>query len=351
MKTGYFLTQEQDLHRFDALWTELDILITAVPVEQIASLTAFIAREKPIVQQDYLVLDVSGGNWTTAHILSAVQQLRRFSSARLIFLGGPDEETVELYGALANVHHVQHLIMQQPDTDVETELRSCLQDGPQLPRKLRAMQEELVQTAVRAASPLRVPDGLICEIAAAGTMPRCGVTMQSFALYHYLKAHGWRPAIRDMTGRTLKLLQMFEQAEQQDDGVTVIHGVPFCGGAAAQFNAYVLDYGMLTPENSAHFCAADVCVLVGCTKPWELPAFADALKLVMSHPSRNLITLASFSTQRDLDRLAKYFGDRSGLAPYHPDPWEPSAPQVYDALLLPALRELCGSAHDEDAAQ
>ena len=98
-------------------------------------------------------------------------------------------------------------------------------------------------------------------------MPRCGVTMQSFALYHYLKAHGWRPAIRDTTGRTLKLLQMFEQAEQQDDGVTVIHGVPFCGGTMAQFNAYVLDYGMLTPENAAHFCAADVCVLVGCTKP------------------------------------------------------------------------------------
>lgn len=342
MKTVYYLAHGEDLQRFDDLFNELDMLATTIPIEKVPSLTAFVMREKPIVQQDYLILDVSGMDWTPAHILSAVQQLRRFSSAQLVFLGQPDEETIDLFGTLASVHHISHLIMQRSETDPVAELRACFQEQqPKLPKKLQAIQEQMVQTAVRTVSPLQIPDGLVIQVAVAGTMPRCGVTMQAFALYHYLKTLGWHPAIWDKCGRALPLLQTFEESKETEHAVE-IHGIPFCQEESPQFNAYVLDYGMLVPENATHFCMADLSILVGCTKPWELPSFADALKLVLSHSCRSLVTLASFSTQQDLDRLSKYFGDKNGIAPYHPNPWEPTAPQTYSKLILPELKEICG---------
>ncbi|MET0017999.1 hypothetical protein [Oscillibacter sp.] len=348
MKALYYLAHEEDLQRFDTLFNELDVLATAIPIEKVPSLTAFVMKEKPIVQQDYILLDVSDMDWTPAHILSAVQQLRRFSSAQLVFLGKPEDETVELFGTLASVHHVSHLIMQRPGADVEAELRSCLTDSPQLPRKLQAIQEQMVHTAARTVSPLHIPDGLIIQVAVAGTMPRCGVTMQSIALYHYLKSLGWHPAVWDKCGRTLPLLQTIEEKFcTETESAVVVHGVPFCKEKTSQFNAYVLDYGMLTPENAAHFCMADLSVLVGCTKPWELPAFASALKEFLSHPCQSLITLASFSTQEDLDRLSKYFGAKNGLAPYQPNPWEPPEMQAYAKLLLPELKGICGEPHPE----
>lgn len=336
MKAIYYLAHEEELQRFDALFNELDMLATTVPIEKVPSLTAFVMREKPIVQQDYILLDVSDRDWTPAHILSAVQQLRRFSSAQLVFLGKPDEETVELFGTLASVHHIGHLIMQHPETDVNAELRNCLLDRPQLPRKLQAIQEQMVQTAARTVSPLLIPEGLVLQVAVAGIMPRCGATTQCFALYHSLKSLGWQPAIWDKCGRTLPELQKYEECTETENAVEV-RGIPFCKGKSPQYNAYVLDYGVLTPELATCFCGADLSVLVGCTKPWELAAFHEKLGLAAS--CRSLITLASFATPQDLERLSKYF---DGGAPYNPDPWEPSAPQTYAKLLLPELKEICG---------
>lgn len=352
MKSIYYLAHEKNLRRFDDLFNELDFLATEIPIEKVPSLTAFVMKEKPIVQQDYLILDVSENDWTPAHVLSAVQQLRRFSSTRLIFLGKPDEETVELFGTLAGIHHVNNLIMQKPGTDTVTELRACLTEQPQFPRKLQAIQQQLVQTAARTVSPLLIPDGLVIHVAVAGTMPRCGVTMQSFAIYHYLKSLGWRPAIWDECGRVLPQLKIFEQefVVEKDDAVE-IHGIPFCQGESSPYNAYVQDWGMLTQENAVHFGAADLNVLVASTKPWELPAVADALKQVVSHPCRGLITLASFSTQPDLDRLSKYFGAKNGLVPYYPDPWQPPELENYTKLLLPELKALCGQPRLEAVAE
>ena len=60
--------------------------------------------------------------------------------------------------------------MQRPGADVEAELHSCLTDSPQLPRKLQAIQEQMVHTAARTVSPLHIPEGLVIQVAVAGTM-------------------------------------------------------------------------------------------------------------------------------------------------------------------------------------
>jgi len=348
MKTAYYLAHQTVLERFDALFAELDILATTVAIEKVPSLTAFIMKEKTLVQQNYIILDVSGQDWTTAHILSAVQQLRRFSSAQLIFLGQPSDATTELFGTLARVHHVEYLITEDPDSDITAQLRGCFQDAPYLPHKLKAIQKQMVQTAARTVSPLKLPDGMMIEVAVAGTMSRCGTTTQAFCLWHYLKSLGLRPAMMDKSGTTLSSIQMvFEKEIVIKENALEIRGIPFCETEDADHNAYILDYGRLTPENATHFGKADLSVLVGCTKPWELPAFADALRLVVSHPCRQMVTLASFSTQQDMEQLSKYFGSRNGLVPYHPNLWEPVSPQTYETLVLPALKEICGEPQEE----
>ena len=107
----------------------------------------------------------------------------------------------------------------------------------------------------------------------------------------------------DKSGTTLSSIQMvFEKEIVIKENALEIRGIPFCETEDADHNAYILDYGRLTPENATHFGKADLSVLVGCTKPWELPAFADALRLVVSHPCRQMVTLASFSTQQDMAR-------------------------------------------------
>lgn len=343
MKAAYYLAGEAKLTRFDSLFSEADVLATAVAVEKIPSLTAFFVKEKPIVQQDYIILDISDADWTLPQILSAIQQLRRFSAAQLIFIAAESADTTELYGTLARNYHVQYLITQKPGSNIDDELRTCLlgKENP-LPQKLRVIQKEMIQTAVKTAAVLQIPDDLVIEIAVAGTMRRCGCTTQAFAIYHYLKSLGWHPAIWDKGGQTEHMLRLYVDDVKEDEaGAAIIRGIPFCQSALPQFNAYVADYGLLVPENAAAFASADLSVLVGCTKPWELPAFADALKQIMRHPCRDMITLATSSTPQTLSVLAKYFVGKNGLTPYNPDPWVPADSQIYADLLLPELRDIC----------
>lgn len=345
MKAAYYLAGEANLTRFDAMFCDADILVTAVATEKIPSLAAFIIKEKTIVQQDYIIIDVDDTEWTPQHILSAVQQLRRFSAAQLIFIAAPGEVTTELYGELTRIYHVKHLITKE--MGYEDELRTCFQsiqpDEDTLAEGLHVIQSELVQTSVKTTSMLKIPDDLVIEVGVAGTMRRCGTTTQVFAIYHYLKSLGWRPAVLDKCGQTEQMLNLYVDGVIHDSktGISVIHDIPFCQYVLPQYNAYVSDYGLLTPDNSADFAEADLSVLVGCTKPWELPAFADALKQLMRHPCREMITLANFSTPQTLSVLAKYFAGKNGLTPYSPDPWTPADSQIYSDLLLPGLRDLC----------
>lgn len=343
MKSIYYLAREANLGRFDALFSELDLLETQWAIEKIPSLVAFITKDKTVSQQDFILIDVSHHDWSLSHILSAVQQLHRFSSAQLIFLSIPSEETTELFAALACVHHVEYFVTETEQTDTEVELRSCLLEEPRPLRRMKAVQDQLVQEATQTASPLHIPEGLVIQVSVAGSMSRCGTTTQVFAVYHYLKLLGFSPAVWDKTEKTLPMLQDFYPDDTvETEHAVEIRGIPFCQQVSNQFNAYVLDCGVLTAKNAASFSLADLSVLTGGTKTWELPAFAQAFHLLEEHPCEQFVTIASFSTQKDIEQLGEYLGKHSGCAPYHPNLWEASSPRAYETLLLPRLKEICG---------
>lgn len=345
MKSAYYIAQSNNLERFNGLFDREGILATSFSANKIPSLTAFVMRDKAIAQQDYVLIDVGTVKmWSMSHILSAVQHLRRFSSAQLIFIGGPCEDVTELFGTLASIHHVDGLITDRAGADLEEELGKCFAGRARLPDKMQAITEMMVQQAAQAVKPLTVPPGLVVYVALAGTMARCGTTTQAFAIYHYLKSLGFHPAIWDKIGQLLPLLMKYEQLDRGEDGAITIRGVNFCTHEMPRFDAYIVDYGVLTPENAPLFCKTDLSVLVGCTKPWELPAFAQAIKLLFGYSCQHLVVLASFSTPEELAKVTKYLGERSGIAPYNPDWWElPAGATTYTDLILPALKEICGA--------
>ncbi|MEM5780376.1 MAG: hypothetical protein AAGU02_04420, partial [Lawsonibacter sp.] len=197
MKQLYDLTKPSQFTRFDALFNELDIVHYPQDIGKVKSLVDFINREKPIHQVDYILIDLAECDFSQEHILSAVQLLRRFSVADLIFLSPAGEETDLLFEKLARFR-LSNLIAVNSDTDLQAELRSCLnEEGGGFHRRFSAQQKGMVLEAARKASPLKIIPGMTVSVAVAGTQSRVGVTTQCFALYHYLKALGFQPAILD----------------------------------------------------------------------------------------------------------------------------------------------------------
>ena len=344
MTSLYILAQSKNMTRLSNLFHPEQFLVSAFDTSKLPSLTAFVTRDKAISQQDFVLLDVGRAeNWSDAHIFSAVQNLRRFSNAKLIFLGEPCEAVTDLFGKLASVHHIEHLITDQPGTDVEAELNRCFSNAPKFHDKLQAIQGMMAQQAVKASRPLTIPQGLILRIAVAGTIPRCGVTTQTFAVWHALNSLGFHPAIQDTREHLLPSLLQFEAHTKQSEECVLVHDIPFCTAEQPQFNAYIMDYGTLTPYNITPFRQADLHLLVGCTKPWELTGFADAMRLLMPYGCQPLM-LANGAAPRELSTLKKYFGEQIFLVPHCPDLWTPAVEvtKAYTQLLLPSLKELCG---------
>lgn len=358
MTSLYYIAPKKQLDRFDDLFDRAEILPTAFPAESIRSLTAFIKNERAIAQQNYIVIDVGDlTRWSSGHVLSAVQYLRSFATIRLIFIGQPCEAVEDLFRCLRDTHHIDDVILAAADaSNVSIALAEMLSlsqpGGAQRPAEVRtlspqekmsaAQQTSLHYQAQPALRKYAVAPGTTLKIDVAGTMPRCGTTTQSLQLYHFLTAAGLYGAILDRAG-TLPVLSQFEAVTETKHGGRSIRGICFIEPDAST-NAYdfvVTDWGVLTPEKVSSLCAADISVLVGCTKPWELPAMAEAVKLLFGHSHQYMVTIASFSADSDLQKLGRYLGEHYAAAPYQPDIWRLAGYDVYQRLISPALDRCC----------
>ncbi len=353
MKSLYYIAPRNALDRFDEQFEDAEILATPFEADAIRSLTASIKSERAISQQDFVIIDVADmTRWSVGHVLSATQLIRSFASCKLIFIGQPCADVEELFRCLRDAHHIDDVILAPADADVSKPLMDCLvltaQSSTPPPLTPEAKLNAAQQTVAHATPVLRklgAPQGTL-EIYVAGTMPRCGTTTQVFGIYHYLTACGLRGAIRDRAG-TLPLLSQFEVVSKTPDGDTMIRDIPFVGEnvQSGGHDFIVTDCGVLSevPE----FCGANISVLVGCTKPWELPQFAEAIKRMFGYQCRYLVTIASFSVKEDLQKLQRYLGDHYAIAPYQPDLWRLANADVYQNLFEPALERCCAAAEYE----
>lgn len=329
--------------RFNDLFDELDIVATYYSTGQISSLTAFIMREKTINQQDYIICDLTGTTWSQEHVLSAVQQLRRFAIAQLIVIAPSADTTALLFGKLASLR-VDDLIAVVEATDLNAEVRKCLtrKDSEGVHQRLYAMQNALATSAAQTAAVLKIPKGMVLNVAVGGAMPRIGTTLQVFGLFHYLHSIGFSPCVFDPSGKlTDILLPLYTEQIQRFDSYLTIKDIPFSMHRMERFNAYIQDVGVIGEGSASLFCAADVRVLIGGTKPWELPALASAVARLKETPGE-MSVLISFAADGDMETVGKYLGKHSASAPYSPNIWAPGSFAAYQEAVLPCLKAVCG---------
>lgn len=335
----YYIAAPEREHRFDELFTQLDVVATFSPVVNIPSLTAFVAMDKAVNQQNFIVCDLADAPWSDEHLLSAIQMLRRFTVVKPVFLSPPGDRTSNLYKILAE-QRIDGLIVDEgePTELMEDVLRG---DGGYV-RRLAAIQHGIADAANREVSPLRIPPGLVIDVAVCGAQSRVGTTTQAIALYHYLRSLGFRPVLLHQGQAALSaMLELYRDRVMTMAGYVEINGVRIATERSSNFDAYILDYGVLTPEWAGPFCTSDLSVLVGGVKPWELPHLATAQSIAQEGNPNHLVTLLSFAAPEDVDTVREYLGDCGAVA-YHPDIWTPGSDSVYRMVILPALRQICG---------
>lgn len=335
----YYLAAPEREHRFDTVFNQLDAVVTFFSAASIPSLTGFLARDKMTDQQDYILCDLDGAEWSDEHILSAVQSLRRFSVAHMIFLAPPSEHTTILYQHLAE-QRVDGLIVD--DGDPSGAIAAALQGDSGYMHRLSAIQRGVAEAANREVAPLRIVPGLILDVAVCGAMHRIGTTTQTVALYHYLAQLGFHPVLLDRGQDDLRMIrELYQDKILRMEGYIEVNGIRIAQDRSSAFNAYILDYGVLTPEWSKPICEADLTVLIGGVKPWELPALAAAYNQLVQENPRELVTLLSFAAPESLAEVKQYLGD-CATVPYHPDLWAPGSDTTYRSAILPHLAKICG---------
>ncbi|MEM5768872.1 MAG: hypothetical protein AAGU32_11390, partial [Bacillota bacterium] len=268
MKAMCYLSGENKKDVFNALVDELDITVSHYNTGQVKSLVAFIAREKTIPAQNYLVIDLTDTDFSAEHIINAIQTLRCISSARPIFISPKNSKTEDLFGKLINFR-VTNLISFSSSTDLITEMRLCLSDaGMVFTDKTSELQNSRAMAANAVVQPFIIPNGAEVTICVSGCMNRIGTTTQVFALWHYLKSLGFSPAILSREDAFIKLLmELYENEVITYEGHISIKNIPFCFQPDPElWNAYIIDNGVLSENNRQDFAEADISVLVGGTK-------------------------------------------------------------------------------------
>lgn len=335
----YYIAAPEREHRFDLVFDQLDVVATFFPVVSVPSLTAFVTRDKAVNQQNFILCDLADAAWSDEHILSAVQMLRRFSVVQPVFLAPPGEHTTTFFKALAE-YRVDGLVIDNGDP---SELLAAVfrGDGGYV-RRLAAVQQAVVDAANQRVSPLHIPPGMVIDVAVCGAQPRIGATTQAIALYHYLGGLGFRPVLLNHGQKAFsELLELYRDRVMEYGDHVEISGIRLAEKRSPAFDAYIQDYGVLTPEWTAPFCAADLSVLVGGVKPWELPLLAAAQSIALQGKPQHMVTLLSFAAPDDVGEVREYLGDCGAVA-YHPDIWTPGSDSVYRSVILPVLRQICG---------
>lgn len=341
MKQICYLHTEMHTKKLDDLFSSVDALATKYEIEDIPSLVAFIQREKTLHTQDYLILDLTNMTYSVAHVLSAVQYLRRFARAELIVFASNGADEKELFASLASTFHVRHLITLTPETQLELEVKKCIL-GENSPLKfVQNIVEQAVGVTQATVETVNIPEGVIVSIGVAGAINRCGTSTQSFALYHLLKKMGFRVAILDRDGTLAEVMSAcFEHSFNEELEYSTIMGFHFCHEESPYFNAYIEDFEVLTERNAPDFAQQDISILVFPTKAWELLSVMPKIQLAQKSIPQELLLFASFTPQEDADELTESVG-KIWCTPYYPNIFEPEIDKIYSDCMAPLIRQVC----------
>lgn len=278
-----------------------------------------------------VVLDFRAGcPYSVPHVLSTAKLLST-TPHRFFVLPGKDFPE-----ALANCREIIKLPESVPEAllaiSKSMQAPDCTVDSGKN-KKHKPEKKQTVPVEPQRSRPALELYGMVLILAVAGAQSRIGCTTQAFCIWHYCKNLGLQPAVV-MAPDTAELMAKYMDGKPRDGGFQ-IGGIPVVDGMTYEFDCYIQDLGVLTPDNLRRFLDADCGVFVMGGKPWELPFAARALPI--AEGQERLLLLVSFCTNATLAELQKLFPDqRMAAAEWCPDPFQTQTPD-FDAALQPLL--------------
>lgn len=293
--------------------------------EHIPSLTALLLEQPEITS--IAITGAAAQRWSLGHILAAAKTLQ--DRGRMVLVGpGPE---------LAQDLHASPLVILAEDEAQAAKILLRPKGGAaaQTPKKAgnggngAAPQQEL-EPSFR---PMQISQGMILMIDVVGTQPRIGATTQAIALWHYLKALGFHPAVV-MPEAQLQLLANTMSGAKREGVECVIDKVRFVPDTQRHYDCYIRDMGFGSRVDHRQ---ANAVVIVAGVKPWEMPNTIQAMHQAV--PGKTAMLL-SFATEQSRVELSNVWKDIPMVAaPFTPDPWTAgtAALLILEQLLRPIL--------------
>lgn len=277
----------------------------------------------------------------TEPVLEAVSHIRRFYHARVIIFAPQCPETAGLFTALVDIG-LRELVTVNEDTDLQAELQECMsRDGKGFLSSVEIAASAGIEMAQAKIRPkLSLPQGKNLILGIAGTQDRVGVTTQAFCIYHALKALGLTPCIIDRKRAFTEMLASFYSDEMVVDGsLFSIYGVSFANDLqiGTAYNAFIVDYGVLSPDTAQDFELCDIRLLCSGAKAWEFPYLIKTLQAYPNIAQQAVFSFVPQSEEKEVSLLVKNIIPAS-FAPWTPDIWSVES-EWHERFILPLVKE------------
>lgn len=343
-KICYLRHEDNHLDLDKLLPRELDAVTLDYDIAKVPSLVTFTQREKTLDNQDYFLVDLNDTAYSTSHILSAVQYLRKFSQAKLIVIAPDTDDTTNLFGCLASQYHENNLIKGtvHEDTDtILTKIKEALEGKSHALGFVQDMLTKAINDVSKTVSPLTIPENISLTIKVGGTQERVGTTTQLISAYTHLKALGFKPAILDPDETLINMIWNFcpENHRERTDDKIDIFGITFITAPHSDHNVILTDCGVVNDTSVQDFTSADLSILTCCTKPWEIPKTIPCIKLCYNYTPKKLWKIASFSHVDDVHTIESIVGDMT-VALWRPNIWTTELDGQYQKALIELLKPM-----------
>ncbi|MEG1761140.1 MAG: hypothetical protein RR115_00940 [Hydrogenoanaerobacterium sp.] len=275
-------------------------------------------------------------------LVKAINSFKCIYSARLVLILPNLQADSELMSSIMTTD-IRNLITAVDDNEIIAECKVCFSDtGKEFADTAHLFAQEKINLAKEYIKPgISLPDKPF-NFAIGGVMGRIGVTTQAIAVYRYLSWLGLQCCYIDADGRHIDSLSALYQ-KNISEGYLEIEDVNMQKTKMAdeKYNAYILDYGVITEKNVAEFMICDASVLCCGTKAWELPNLADLL--VQFDELQNALMLFSFTGDTERGgaiRLLEPITKQVFFAPHAPDIFRGKInTDFYNLLLLNKLQK------------
>lgn len=316
-------------------------------INEVQSLSNFIANERDMYNMDFLIVDLRTLQFSNMHIISSMRMMRRFCSARPIFIAEKSADTDILFGSLAEIS-IKDCIAADGNTDIAAEVVKCVSgDNERSFSELQTIMQNAMQERMRKeVNPkLQIPKSAVLTVAVCGVMERIGTTTQVIGIYQYLKQLGFVPLVVDKTQRLIEMYtHIYKQSIIEKDNSLEINGVDFGVDIliGTPFNAFIYELGTGSKVSDELLRSAYFHVIVGGLKEWEFEKTIG--KMQEFEQAERLKVILSFSNRRVVKEIGEEVGVKLFAAPYMPDFWNNNINELepfYREIFYNEIKEYC----------